>query len=182
MTKLYYQTADQTGEYLAAVEVDRDPVDEDRWLNPRGSVATPPPEVAAKEIPVWVNKEWVITEDHRGESGSPDGDSHEVRDLGPHPAGWSMTPPEAEDDLPTSVSNLAFAEAAIEAGIFPTAVDAQLDKIPDETERELAKVRWRKSRIALSDPLLQAQGSAMGKSSDELEAIYTRAVAIEAGG
>lgn len=82
--------------------------------------------------------------------------------------------------LPATVSNLAFTESLIESGIFPDAVESLLDQIPDTTERWKAKVRWQQSRIALTDPLLRAQATAMGVTEETLTAIYTRAAEIDA--
>lgn len=83
--------------------------------------------------------------------------------------------------LPESVSNLAFTESLIEHDIFPDAVETLIDLIADEKQRWLAKVRWQQSRIALSDPILQAQAAAFGLTPAKLDAIYARAVEIEQG-
>lgn len=39
------------------------------------------------------NGVWVAVEDHRGKSGYLNGQTHEIKELGPLPEGWSDTPP-----------------------------------------------------------------------------------------
>ena len=82
MAKCYQYTAD--GYYAGEAE--------DSGLLPNNATRTIPTLVDGK-VPRWTGKKWVQVEDHRGESGYVNGVTTEIKEYGPLPDGWSVTPP-----------------------------------------------------------------------------------------
>ena len=82
MVKCYQYTAD--GYYAGEAE--------DYGLLPNNATHTAPT-VAEGKIPRWDGEKWEQVEDHKGKSGYVNGQPHEIKEYGPLPDGWSITPP-----------------------------------------------------------------------------------------
>lgn len=82
MTKYYQYTSD--GYYAGEVE--------DYGLLPNNATHTAPTVVDGK-VPRWTGEKWEQVEDHKGKSGYVNGQPHEIKEYGPLPEGWSVTPP-----------------------------------------------------------------------------------------
>jgi len=52
-----------------------------------------PPEATEGHISRWTGAAWEQAENHKGEKGYVDGIETEIKEYGPLPAGWSLTPP-----------------------------------------------------------------------------------------
>lgn len=67
-------------------------VAEDYGLLPNNATYTAPREREG-HIPRWNGEAWVQVENHKGKSGYLDGRPYTVKDYGPLPEGFSLTPP-----------------------------------------------------------------------------------------
>ena len=101
-------------EYLYPVYVDKNPAQPETYLLPPDTTLTAPPECGEKEKPVWNGDSWNIVEDHRRHLDStgtytggtpywPAGSTYKdepsyMAELGPIPAGASLTHPEKTDE------------------------------------------------------------------------------------
>ncbi len=65
---------------------------EDYGLLPNNATRTAPTVVEGK-VPRWTGTDWEQVEDHKGKSGYVNGQPHEIKEYGPLPEGWSVTPP-----------------------------------------------------------------------------------------
>lgn len=100
MSKVLYQTDQDTGELLYRHDARPNPLDPDTYLIPGGCVEEEPPAAPTGSVPVYRDGVWSVVEDHRGETVYVDGIATVICTLGELPAGASMTPPEpSADDL-----------------------------------------------------------------------------------
>lgn len=109
--------------------------------------------------------------------------------------GWQEAPPQPSPDaqwvnggwvvpepLPppeVSVSILAFRFALVNAGLLDL-VEACINGIPDETEKKNALTWWEFARtVKRHHPIVEQIGAALGKSDEEINAIFAAAQAID---
>jgi hypothetical protein len=60
---------------------------------PDNAVRTAPPALAEGFWPCFIDGEWRLIEDHRGEKGYLDGQGDEIKEVGPYPDNWSFEAP-----------------------------------------------------------------------------------------
>lgn len=65
---------------------------EDYGILPNNATYTEPREREG-HIPRWNGEAWVQVENHLGKEGYLNGEAHTIREYGPLPTGWSLTPP-----------------------------------------------------------------------------------------
>ena len=65
---IVYSYDPETGEYLGIEEAQESPLEPGVYLLPAHSTLLPPPLTEGKELPIFINNEWVIMSDHRGET------------------------------------------------------------------------------------------------------------------
>ena len=81
--------------------------------------------------------------------------------------------------VPASVSMKSARKALILAGIPMATINAAFDAIPDETQKELAKVDWEFSSVVRRDsPLVASMASALGLTDAEVDGLFVAASQI----
>jgi hypothetical protein len=60
---------------------------------PDNAVRTPPPARAEGFWPCFIDGDWRLIEDHRGQKGYLDGEETEITEVGPYPDNWSFEAP-----------------------------------------------------------------------------------------
>ena len=140
-----------TGEYLGSVLLYENPEEPDKYLGggPR-SLAVAPPHIPAGHAARLntAGDGWDLVEDHRGQEGWLDGQSHTIVDLGPLPAGWldeqpippdTRTPEEKRQDAYAVEADPLFMQAQYyeaEAAGFRLLDDLAKATVAEEKSRE----------------------------------------------
>lgn len=74
------------------------------------------------------------------------------------------------------ISATALRLTLLGAGIFPSLVDAKINAIPDQIQREAAKIMWEYATEYHRDhPLISQLGGDFGLSEDQINALWAKA-------
>lgn len=111
----------------------------------------------------------------------------------PKAAGWTPAPPKPADDavwtgggwtiptpaIPESVTARQIRLWLVSHGVSLAAVEAAIDGIPDQQQRELVRVEWEYAPyVERSHPMLVPLAAALGLSEAQVDAAFREAAAL----
>lgn len=95
---LYDDSGEYIGESIAMIDPEETKLKGcDVWMMPPNSTSYAPPVQKEGYARVWNGSDWEYAEDHRKQTGWVDGKPVTIDALGPLPAGWSSSSPNAEE-------------------------------------------------------------------------------------
>jgi hypothetical protein len=81
--------------------------------------------------------------------------------------------------VPGSVTMAQARLALLGAGITASTVDAQIAAIPDDLQREAAKIQWEyEAYVKRSSPLIAALGPALGLTDAQIDDLFRQAATL----
>jgi hypothetical protein len=166
-----YQT-DRDGVFVGVVKLDRDPLEQNKWLIPAGAFIDAPPLVADRQFALHDGSSWV------------------VEDLPPEPS--PPVPVSAEYELDTWRANAVLSKAEFlirvkDAGIltkgdakaaargeWPASMQSALSRMTDK-EAEDAEITWAAaSTVERKNPMIYFVQAAVGLSDEQVDNLFKK--------
>lgn len=157
------------GEYIAQ----ESPLEEGVFIKPTLSTETEPPAFAEKEIPVFFDSVWTISDDFRGDVWFDKVTGHpvEINFIGTPSDELSATPIEIIDNLIKPLTMRQARLALLKAGL--------LDEVNLAITTDEQKIWWDYSSVVeRNHPLVDAVLTALGKTKAEIDAMFIAAATL----
>lgn len=120
-----YYAFNTNGEFVHAAVAEPNPLESGKYLIPARATLLPPPEVAENEVAIFVDDEWNVAPDHRGETVTVLGEDVVIKEIGKTPADYS----------PSAAEQAAYDEFLVEQQRLE--IKIQLEEIDRKTIRPL---------------------------------------------
>lgn len=183
-----------TLEYTGSGFADPDPLNEGAFIAPAFSTDIAPPDHVEGMARVFVDGEWSLVPDHRGETWwHPNGTSETIIDLGdPADKGLLDVEPAPPVVVPQQITrrqlllalmsyNLITPSEALDAaqtGAAPAAIAAMFDVL-SEPDRTAAYITWASMSVAeRSNPLVAQLAAAQGMNEAAIDQFFIAASAL----
>lgn len=170
-----------TGAYTEPLDAEESPLEPGVYLDPAFTTRSSPPHYGAGEILVWRGDKWTVVADHRGETWYSDSGEPVIVDAPGNPVdlGLSNVPP-AQPELPILVPTITPRQLRLwllSRGLLAQ-VPMLIDAMP-EPDKSVAQIEWEFATVfEHTHPFMQALGSAIGLSSDDIEAGFREAALL----
>lgn len=170
---------DDSGVYVAPIEIHADPLEPGRYLIPRGATEVAPPALQPLQAPRWNGTGWEAIPDFRGvKYWAPNGEEKVVQVAGELvPEGALLSPPASAPmpSVPVVVTRLQAKAALLQAGLL----DAANAHFAQAAADPMARLAWAEATTFERDSrLVAATAAALNLSSAQVDDLFRTASEI----